>query len=107
MALGAFTKIDAYVIGNKRVKVYDVVLGTGANYPTGGEPLAPSLVALRRFVSVKECGVAKATSGGATARTISYDHTNAKLFIYTTGSAEAANNSDQSTITARIEFIGY
>jgi hypothetical protein len=107
MALGAGTKIDSYVIGNKRVKVYDFVLGTGANYPTGGEPLAASLVGLRRIISVKECGVAKATSGGATARTVSYDYTNNKLQIYTTGSAEAANNSDQSTITARLEIIGY
>lgn len=107
MALGAGTKIDSYIIGNKRVKVYDFVLGTGANYPTGGEPLAPSLVGLRRFISVKPCGSPKATSGGATARDISYDHTNAKLQIYTTGSAEAANNSDQSTMTARIEFVGY
>jgi hypothetical protein len=107
MALGAATKIDSYVIGNKRVKVYSVVLGTGANYPTGGEPLPASLFGLRRIVSVKDLGVARATAAGATARTVSYDRTNQKLQIYTTGSAEAANNSDQSTITAELEVVGY
>lgn len=107
MALGAITKIDSYIVGNKRVKVVSVVLGTGANYPTGGEPFTASLVGLRRIVSVNALGVSRATSGGATARTVAYDRANQKLQIYTTGSAEAANNSDQSTITQELEVVGY
>lgn len=106
MALGSFTLISHWVDGNKHRRVYDLVLGTGANYPTGGEPLAPSLVGMRKFIAVNPCGVARATSGGATARTVSYDYVNSKLQIYTTGSAEAGSNSDQSTITQRIEFVG-
>lgn len=107
MALGTVTKVDAWVEGNKRVRVYDVVLGTGTNYPTGGEPLAPSLVGLRKITAANSLGAARATSAGATCRTVSYDYTNSKLQIYTTASAEAANASDQSAFTARIEFVGY
>jgi hypothetical protein len=44
MALGAITKPSGasdYDVGNKRVRVRDVVLSSGANYTTGGETITP------------------------------------------------------------------
>lgn len=107
MTLGAFTLKHQWIDGNRRVRVYDVVLGTGANYPTGGESVLPTAVGLRsRIDAVIPCGVARATADGATGRTLGWDDTNKKLQVYTTGSAEAGNNSDQSGQTARIMFVG-
>jgi hypothetical protein len=107
MALGTTTKVDAFVWGNKRVRIYDVVLTSGANYTTGGETILPATVGLKKILQVVGAGAVRATSGGATARTVDYDLTNNKLQVYTTGSAEAGSSSDQSAFTARLTFIGY
>lgn len=113
MTAALFTKADSYAEANKRVRVYDVVLGTGANYPTGGEVIQPSYVGMNKITEAIAHGNSRATSGGATARTVAFDYTAIsgspgaiKMQVYTTGSAEAANNSDQSTQSIRITFRG-
>lgn len=113
MTAALFTKVDSYSEANKRVRVYDVVLGTGANYPTGGETIQPSYVGMNKIMEAVPHGNARATTGGATARTLAFDYAAIsgspgaiKMQVYTTGSAEAANNSDQSTQSVRITFRG-
>lgn len=116
MALGTITKPSPsgdYTAANKRVRTRIVQLTSGANYTTGGEPITPASVGLHsRIEQAYSSGVAKPT-GGATARTIGFDFTavatnpgGVTLQVYTTGSAEAASNSDQSTFLARVTFIG-
>ena len=92
-----------HVEGNKRVKVRTITLDS--SYPTGGYSLVPADVGLRRIETVQG-SLAPATSGGATAREVSYDFTNQKLQVYTTGSAEAASTSDQSAFSIRVRFVG-
>jgi hypothetical protein len=92
-----------HVEGNKKVKVRTITFDN--SYPTGGESLTPNDVGLKTIDTVQG-GVAPATSGGATARTVAYDHTNQKLLVYTTASAEAANASDQSAFSIRLRFVG-
>lgn len=110
MALGTLTKITAYKDANKRVTVYDIILGTGANYPTGGETIAAATVGLRKIEGAAPLGVALATTGGATSRTVGFQYgngtTTTKMLIHTTASTEAANASDQSAYTQRIRFSG-
>lgn len=117
MALGTITKPSPsqdFTAGNRRFRTRDVVLGTGANYPTGGETITPAAVGLgRRIEQVWTTSIARATAGGATGRTVSVDYTAiagspgaVKIQIYTTGSAEVANNSDQSAFSVRLTFIG-
>lgn len=112
MALGSLTKVAAYTSGNRRVRVYDVQLTAGANYTTGGETISPSAVGMaRKIEEAIPHGNARATSGGATARSVAFDYattpSSVKMQVYTTASAEAASNSDQSTQSVRVTFRGY
>lgn len=93
-----------HIEGNKRVRVRTVTFDS--SYPTGGYSILPADVGLRKSIDTVQGSVAPATSGGATARTVAYDHTNQKLQVYTTGSAEAANASDQSAFSVRLRFVG-
>jgi hypothetical protein len=111
MALGTLTKASAYTVANKRVRVYDVQLTSGANYTTGGETITPASVGLKSKIEQAVAhGNARATSGGATARTLAFDYAttpgSVKMQVYTTASAEAASNSDQSTQSCRVTFYG-
>lgn len=115
MALGTFTPVRGAnsTFGNRKVRVFDVQLSAGANYPTGGDTISASTVGLRKIEQAWCSGIARATSGGATSRTVSFDFAAiagnpgaVKMQVYTTGSAEAANNSDQSAFTTRVSFIG-
>lgn len=121
MALGAITKPSAATVpspdttlGSRTLNIRDVVPSAGANYTTGGEVISPAAVGLtRRIEMVISIGIARATAAGATARTVAIDYTAistnpgaVKLQVYTTASAEAANNSDQSAFTVRLGFIG-
>lgn len=117
MALGAISRPSAVKdkkFGDARMTTRDIVLGTGANYPTGGETITPASVGLRmRIDQVLTTSAVRATTGGATARTVAIDYTAiagsagaVKMQVYTTGSAEAANNSDQSAFSGRFTFIG-
>lgn len=110
MALGAIsipTGVQANTtFGNKKIRIRSVVLTTGANYTTGGETITPSMVGLSKRIELMHGGLAPATSGGATARTVAFDYANQKLQVFTTASAEAASNSDQSAFSARLMFVG-
>lgn len=109
MALGTLTKVDGWREGNKYVRVYDVVPTSGANYTTGGEIITAAAVGLRKIITVRVNTLAL-PSGAATSRSVGIvlgdGKTTTKLVVHTTASAEAASNSDQSTFTARIEFVG-
>jgi hypothetical protein len=114
MALGAITKVSGLPdtkVGGLRMCTRDIVLGTGANYNTGGETISPSQVGMKfKILQVMQPSAVRATSGGATARTIAFDYAttpaSVKMQVYTTASAEAAGNSDQSAYTARLTFLG-
>lgn len=113
MALGTFTAVPNTInrVGNRRRRVYDVQLSSGANYPTGGDTITPAMVGMgRRIEEAQATGIARATSGGATSRTVSFDYAttpgSVKMQVNTTASAEAANNSDQSAFSVRIAFLG-
>jgi hypothetical protein len=115
MAIGTITKPTAlasradFTDANQRVRVRDVQLSSGANYTTGGETINPADVGLGKAIEQAiVCGNATTTSG-TTSRTVVVLYQTGggiKLLTQTTASAEAANNSDQSTFTARIIFRG-
>lgn len=110
MAIGTLTKIAAYTVGNRRSRVFDVQLTSGANYTTGGETITPAMVGLGRRIEIASAEALATTTSGTTQRAVSFIHqTNGsvKMQVATTGSAEAASNSDQSTFTVRCEFRGY
>lgn len=115
MAIGTITKVNGSdsTFGNKKMRVRDIQLTAGANYTTGGETISASAVGLRKIEAANALGLARATSGGATARGVAFDYTaiagNAgaiKMQVYTTGSAEASSNSDQSALSVRVQFFG-
>lgn len=110
MALGTLTRVTAYTAGNKKVRVYDVQLSAGANYTTGGETITAAAVGLRKIEQAIPSGLATTTSG-TTSRSVAFLYgngmTTTKMLVQTTASAEAANNSDQSTFTIRVTFMGF
>ena len=115
MALGAisvptgFGKEADWTVGNKRYRIRNVILSSGANYTTGGESISPSAVGLRtRIHAALPLGNATTTSG-TTSRTVVYlpqTDGSVKQLVQTTASAEAASNSDQSTFSVNVLFIG-
>lgn len=112
MALGTITKPSGaadYNDANKRVRVRDVQLTSGANYTTGGETINASAVGLNAIFEAVPLGLAL-PSGGATSRSVAFiftsDTRSVKMLVHTTASAEAASNSDQSTFSVRVRFIG-
>jgi hypothetical protein len=112
MALGTITKpagTSDYDTGNKRNRVRDVQLTSGANYTTGGETINATSVGLNAIFEAIPLGLAL-PSGGATSRAVGFiftsDVRSVKMVVHTTASAEAASNSDQSTFTVRVLFRG-
>lgn len=112
MALGTVTRYKGFdtTWGNKRVRVVDVQLTSGANYTTGGEPITARAVGLKNIETANVLSLAT-TAAATTSRSVAVvytntDRTSVKLVVQTTASAEAASNSDQSTFTVRIQFIG-
>ena len=115
MALGTITRPSVgggsqydYTDANKRVRIRDVQLTSGANYTVGGEPVTAASVGLKQIVTAQVLGLALPT-GGATSRTVGVIYQSdgsVKLVTHTTASAEAVVNTDQSTFTARIRFQG-
>lgn len=111
MALGTVTKVDGYAVGNKRVRVVDVVLSTGANWTAAGESLTPAMVGLTK-ITFAECNLG--LSSTPTGFQVRYDYTNKKLIALAQAVAGAAvalvavtGNTDLSTFTARIRFEGW
>jgi hypothetical protein len=114
MAIGTITKPTAlgssadYNDANKRVRVRDVQLSSGANYTTGGETITAAAVGLNTIFEAIPMGLAL-TSTGTTSRTCGYLYQTSgavKQLVHPTASAEAASNSDQSTFTQRVKFVG-
>jgi hypothetical protein len=112
MALGTVTRYKGFdtTWGNKRVRVVDVQLTSGANYTAGGETITAQQVGLKFIESANVLSLAL-PSGAATSRSVGVvynnsDRTSVKLSVQTTASAEAAASSNQSTFTVRIQFIG-
>ena len=108
MALGTLTKVDQYTVSNKRFRVYDVQLTSGANYTTGGEQITAKSVGLNVIQEARTSGIPVA-SDGSTSRTIGVlfqTDGSVKIPVQTTASAQAASNSDQSAYTVRITFVG-
>ena len=97
MALSS-ADIKRTVFGNKRIVI--ATLTFDSSYPTGGESLTPAMVGLSSIDSVLCFPHQTAT------RIATYDHTNAKVLLYTALSTEAANASDQSTITIQVLVVG-
>ena len=111
MALGTITKIDSYVEGNKRIRVVDVQLSTGANWTAAGESLTAAMVGLRR-ITFAECNLG--LSATPTGFQVRYDYANSLLIALAQAVAGAATalvavttNTNLSTFTARIKFEGY
>jgi hypothetical protein len=111
MALGTVTKPSGksdYDEGNKRVRTRDVQLTAGANYTAGGETILANQVGLNEITEAQPLGLALPT-GGATSRSVGFiyqSNGSVKMVVHTTASAEAAGNSDQSTFTQRVRFVG-
>lgn len=112
MALGTITKPTGVqastVFGNKKVRIRDVQLTSGANYTTGGETVTAAAVGLSRRIETVLGAMATTTSGTTSRTVVPLYQTDGsiKLLVQTTASAEAAVSSDQSTFTARLTFIG-
>ena len=116
MALGTISKPTTgaagsrtdWVEGNRRYRIRNVQLTSGANYTTGGESISASAVGLKVIEHVLPMGLAL-PSGGATSRSVAYipqSDGSVKQLVHTTGSAEATAASDQSTFTVQALFIG-
>ncbi len=108
MALGTITKVSDYTVSNKRYRVRTVQLSAGANYTTGGETITAAAVGLNVIEECHPHGLAL-TSSGTTSRATAYlyqTNGSVKQLVQTTASAEAASNSDQSTFSVRVTFVG-
>lgn len=114
MAIGTVTKIQPsgdFANGNKRQRVRDVQLTSGANYTTGGETITPLQAGMsKRIEFVANAGVARATAGGATSLPIAVAYqangsVKLQAYVAATG-AEQAAAADLSTFSVRLTFIG-
>lgn len=114
MALGTLTLIDATVLGNRKARTYDVVPSSGANYTAGGETITPANVGLRRIITAICDGAATTSTGGTsfTVKALYQTDGSVKLSAQRTAAAvnspllEAAGNTDLSTYSVRITFVG-
>lgn len=110
MALGTVTIVRKDTRGGRKSVVADVQLTAGANYTTGGETISLAAVGMgHRIVGAIPFGLAT-TASGTTSRGVAFlfqSNGTVKMLVQTTASAEAASNSDQSTFTVRVEFVGH
>jgi len=113
MALGTITKVTPnadFTSGNKRVRVRDIQLTSGANYTTTGAAITAPQVGLRsRIEQVAVLGPAVNAAGTASV-SVAWNYTSGKLQCYfsvsTLADAEVAANADLSTYSVRIAFTG-
>jgi hypothetical protein len=97
MPLGTITPVTSFVIGDRWMKIFNVV--GAASYTTGGDALTPAQLG---FVGDAEFQVSAENSNGVDA---SYDYANQKLKCFS-GAAEATAASNLSTSTFRVTAIG-
>lgn len=109
MAL-TLSKVDAWVEGNKRVRVYDVTFDS--SYVTAGESLTAADIGLKKITEANIHGPFK-TSSGTTGVFPTYDYTNSKLICFwgNAGTAsvapEVTSTTDLSTFSGRMTFKGF
>jgi len=100
MATTNTTSVTPFVVGDRRCTVTSVVFDS--SYPTGGEPLTPAQLGLNT-VSHAISQVKVAGTGAVT--NVFYDVANKKLKAFT-ASAEVANATDLSAVTAQVVAYG-
>ena len=104
-------KVDAYVKGNKRVRVLDITLS--GTYATGGDPLTAVALGLKKVTEflphgqatdgTLQYGVQPVYNAGSTQVSV-------KLFETGTaaaGSAEKGNTESLTGITFRVTVVGF
>lgn len=108
MAL-TLSKVDAWVSGNKKVRVYDITFDS--SYPAGGEPLTASDVGLKKIIYASHGTARNATTG---ALPVTYDYTNSKLIAWYGDNNNAADGplienatADISAYSVRLQFEGW
>lgn len=118
MAIGTLTKIAAYAWGNRRVRVFDVQLTSGANYTTAGETVTPKMVGLGHVIEqVMGAGTsgAGATTGyaiGANYAAVAANPGAVRLQGFVSNGAspallnEAPSNTNLSAGSVRLAFVG-
>lgn len=116
MALGTLTKVDQYTVSNRRYRIYDVQLTSGANYTAGGETVNATSVGLRRIIAAHPVGPAMSSTPTAFQVGITYTSSTAiKVVALGTNAVPGAAVADidvtastnLSTFTVRIKFEGY
>ena len=97
MALTITRRHGPYVIGDRREVIVDIAFDS--SYATGGLALLPSAVGLAEIHFVDSGGT---TAGGTTP----YDYSAQKLLLFTSGSTQASNASDQSAVSVKAKITG-
>jgi hypothetical protein len=97
--MAATVVVNHSFVSGDRLRVIADVTGD-ASYPTGGYPLAPSLLGLGTELDVVD---ANPSLGGFTAV---YDYGAQKLKIFAVGGAEVANTTNLTAVTIRLEGVG-
>jgi hypothetical protein len=93
------TAAAPFIIGDRKM-----VLGTitfDDSYPTGGEAVVPADFGFEAQVDAVLVGM-----DAAGARLVTYDRANQKIVLFTAVGAEAADESNQSTIVVPFLAIG-
>lgn len=114
MALGAITKVSrgSFNVGNKAVRIVDVVLSTGANWTAAGESLTPAMVGLKGIVF---CAPALATNSTPLTFQVRYSITSQVLLAFgqnatpgaAVGQPAVTDNTNLSGYSVRLMFIGW
>jgi hypothetical protein len=106
MALTIASLVDGVESNGQRSVTATVTFDN--SYPTGGEEVTLTKLGLRDVQSVQEI-LESGTAAGAQARLIAdlTDKTAPKLLLYTAASTEASNASNQSSVVARLKFVGH
>lgn len=98
----AFKLIAKFIPGARETQVIDYTFPV--SYPTGGVVLTKAALGIIRG-RVRHIRVGMVSTAGVASPTklCVWDHINSKILLYTAAGAEAANASNQSTVTVRLE----
>lgn len=115
MALGTLTKVAAFTEANRRTRIYDIQLTSGANYTTGGETITPQQVGLGRRIELAVADGAAKTSSGSTGNAVAFLYQangSVKLVVYGISGTvpqplnEQSASANLSTFSVRVRFTG-
>lgn len=113
MAHGAITRPSSsfdFDVTNKKFRIRDVQLTSGANYTTGGETITAKEAGMSHRITAVSAPNVAMTSDGATSRSVGFLHQSdgsVKMVVSSTASAQVASNTDLSTYSIRLTFIGH